>query len=160
MLKYAPSEMLFKRLLIGLSHRFQMFSTSLFQSLLVLFFVFVPCFASFPAPTHAAFDYRISLIFFLLDPCFNQIPKPTGLVSWSQICLLNSIAVFETVRPWQKQSQWTFTGQHKVCALTPNIQAQTIRTRVKCGLQNASVGGLKAHVHLRWRLRKWKMKTS
>ena len=39
--------------------------------------------------------------FFLLDTCFSQIPKPTGLVSWSQICLLNSIPVFETVRSYQ-----------------------------------------------------------
>ena len=32
---------------------------------------------------------------------FNQIPKPTGLVSWSQICLLNSFAVFKKVRFYQ-----------------------------------------------------------
>ena len=49
----------------------------------VLFFLFVPCLASFPASLHAAFDYRISSIFFLPDTCSNQIPKPTVLVSWS-----------------------------------------------------------------------------
>ena len=32
---------------------------------------------------------------------FNPIPKPSSLVSWSQICLLNSIAVFETMRSYQ-----------------------------------------------------------
>ena len=32
---------------------------------------------------------------------FNPIPKPSSLVSWSQICLLNSIAVFETVRSYK-----------------------------------------------------------
>ena len=67
------------------------------RSLLYLFLLcFVSCFASFPASTYAAFDYRISL-FFQLDTFVNQIPKPTGLVSRSQIYLLNSIAVFETV---------------------------------------------------------------
>ena len=30
-----------------------------------------------------------------------EIPKPSSLVSWSHICLLNSIAVFETVRSYQ-----------------------------------------------------------
>ena len=53
------------------------------------------------ASTHAAFDNHISLISFQLDTCFSQILKPTGLVSWSQICLLSSIAVFETVRSYQ-----------------------------------------------------------
>ena len=43
----------------------------------------------------------ISLTFFLLDTCFSPIPKPSSLVSWSQICLSNSIAVFETVRSYQ-----------------------------------------------------------
>ena len=31
----------------------------------------------------------------------TRSPKPSSLVSWSQICLLNSIAVFETVRSYQ-----------------------------------------------------------
>ena len=43
----------------------------------------------------------ISLTFFLLDTCFNPISKPSSVVSWSQISLLNSIAVFETVRSYQ-----------------------------------------------------------
>ena len=43
----------------------------------------------------------ISLTFFLLDTCFNPIPKPSSLVSWSQICLLNYIDVFGTVRSYQ-----------------------------------------------------------
>ena len=29
-----------------------------------------------------------------------SFPKPSSLVSWSQICLLNSIAVFDTVRSY------------------------------------------------------------
>ena len=32
---------------------------------------------------------------------FRDLPKPSSLVSWSQICLLNFIAVFETVRSYQ-----------------------------------------------------------
>ena len=36
-----------------------------------------------------------------MDTCFNPIPKPSSLASWPQICLLNSIAVFETVRSYQ-----------------------------------------------------------
>ena len=35
----------------------------------------------------------------------NQIPKPTGLVSWSQIFLLNFIAVFETVKYYQLKNK-------------------------------------------------------
>ena len=41
------------------------------------------------------------LISFLLDTFSNKKPRPTALVSWSQICLLNSIAVCETVRSYQ-----------------------------------------------------------
>ena len=51
-----------------------------------------------PALSHAAFDYHSSLCLTLV---FSPIPKPSSLVSWSQICLLNSIAVFETVRSYQ-----------------------------------------------------------
>ena len=53
------------------------------------------------AHKHAAFDFHTSWTFFLLDTCFNPIPKPSSPVSLSQICLLNSIAVFETVRSYQ-----------------------------------------------------------
>ena len=72
----------------------------LFLSFLVLFFLLVPCVVSFPASTHGAFDYHICLMFFLLETCFNQM-----LVSWSQVCLLIPIAVFETVRsyPFKKE---------------------------------------------------------
>ena len=57
---------------------------------------------------HAAFDFRTSLTFFMFDTCFNPIPKPSSLVSWSQIRLLNSIAVFEAVRSYQlKKSNLT-----------------------------------------------------
>ena len=31
----------------------------------------------------------------------SPILKPSSLASWSQVCLLNSIAVFETVRSYQ-----------------------------------------------------------
>ena len=51
------------------------------------------------------------LSFFVLYTCCNQIPNPVGLVSWSQLCLLNSIAVFKTVVPHQlkkyKSLYWT-----------------------------------------------------
>ena len=46
-----------------------------------------------------------SLTFFPRDTCFNPIPKPSSLVSWSQICLLNFIAAFETVRFINKKMQ-------------------------------------------------------
>ena len=59
-----------------------------------------------PALSHAAFDFHTSLTFFTLDTCFNPIPKPS-LVSWLQICLLNSIVVFETVRSYHKKSMQT-----------------------------------------------------
>ena len=39
----------------------------------------------------------------------KPIPKPSSLVSWSQICLLNSIAVFETVRSYQLK-KYIFVG--------------------------------------------------
>ena len=56
--------------------------------------------ALLPSPdlSHAAFDFQTSLTFLCLILVFNPTPKPSSLVSWSQICLLNSIAVFETVR--------------------------------------------------------------
>ena len=51
--------------------------------------------------------YALSLFAFvsfaLPDTCSNQIPKPmgpNGLVSWSQICLLTSTVLFETVRSY------------------------------------------------------------
>ena len=53
--------------------------SSLFSSLLVLFFLSIPSFASFSASTRAAFDYRMSLNLFILDTCFKQ--------KWSQLVL-------------------------------------------------------------------------
>ena len=67
--------------------------------------------ASLPSPavSHAAFDFHTSLTL-----VFNPIPKPSSLVSWSQICLLNSIAVIETGRPYQlknKRAQYDYSTQ-------------------------------------------------
>ena len=55
---------------------------------------------TYPALSLAAFDFHTSLTFIILYPCVNPIPKTSSLVSWSQIFLLNSIAVFETGRSY------------------------------------------------------------
>ena len=79
----------------------------MFFYLLYPFFVSSCCLLVRPLLCFISLIYRIlpsntiSSTFFLLDTCFNPIPKPSSHVSWSQICLLNSIAVFEKVRSYQ-----------------------------------------------------------
>ena len=63
--------------------------------------VVLPAPLTFHEHTRREINIRDVRSIFLQDTSFNQITAPTGLVSWSQICLLNSIAVFETVRSYQ-----------------------------------------------------------
>ena len=81
-------------------------TNKLFHMFIIMPFVKFPALLPSPALSHAAFDFHTSLTFFILDTCFNPIPKPSSIVSWSQICLLNSIAVFETVRSYQLKKHW------------------------------------------------------
>ena len=57
------------------------------------------CSASFPGSAHVAFDSRVSVIVFYLTLVPIKCQSP--MVSWSQICLLDYIAVFETVRSYE-----------------------------------------------------------
>ena len=59
------------------------------------------------ALSHATFDFHTSLTFFMSDTCFQSNTETSSLVSWSQICLLISIAVFETVRFYKKKTTTT-----------------------------------------------------
>ena len=114
-----------------------------------LFFWFVPCFASILVSTNAAFDFHISLVFFLPYTCFNRIPKPTGLVSWSQICLLNSMAAFETVRSYQFLKKVADTTK-----LGSEYDLKHVAKRVSSTVSKRVLAGLFPHrwrrIHMQW----------